>query len=103
MLANTGDRRILLTSVSCGPIGAQSAIELTFPLIGAIVGDIGIFSARDEDGTALVWDGVRVEDEDEIILRIVNASTLVFDGGEGEPIPVHDFDVFLFRATGEVG
>lgn len=89
--------RYSFSNLVIASIGAVTTLEVAVPLPGALPGDVGIAIPRDGAFTSgIAINPIRVTAADAGVIPFVNGSA-----GAIDPADTFDFDVYLFRATGE--
>lgn len=88
--------RYLVNNLVIPSIGAAGTGEVSVSLPGAKVGDIGIAMPRQALTAAISVQPVRITADNTGSIPFVNGSA-----GAIDPVDTMDFDVVLFRATGQ--
>jgi hypothetical protein len=93
-----GAYRYTITNLVIGNITAVNTLEVQVTLPGAQVGDSGFACPRDAKMTnGISINPLRVTAPNTVQIPFVNASA-----GAIDPADTFDFDVYLFRASGNV-
>ena len=96
-MGNCVVNRYLITNFVIGNITAVTTLEVAVVLNGAAVGDGGIAVPRAAFTNGVVPAYVRVTAANAGVIAFVNASA-----GAIDPADTFEFDVYLFKASGEL-
>lgn len=95
---NASVYRYTVTNLVIPSIAAVTTTEVQVTLAGARVGDSGIACPRDAKLTSgLALNPIRITADNTAQIPFVNASAGAIDAAD-----TFDFDVYLFRATGQL-
>ena len=96
-MGNCVVNRYLVTNLVIGNITTVTTLEVAVVLNGAAVGDGGIAVPRAAFTNGVVPSYVRVTGANAGVIAFVNASA-----GDINPADTFEFDVYLFKASGEL-
>lgn len=95
MQGNTATYRYIVNNLTIASIGAAGSLDVSVSLPGAKVGDIGLAIPRQALTGAVSINPIRITADNTGAIQFVNSSA-----GAIDPVDTMDFDVILFRATG---
>lgn len=95
-MANGSVQHVIASNVAPGLIGATTSVSVAVVVPGAAVGDAGFFVPRQANATGIVFGGAQVLVAGTVQLRFTNPTA-----GGITPPATDDYDVYLFKATGD--
>jgi hypothetical protein len=95
-MSNTATYRYTVNNLVIASIGAAASLDVPVSLPGAKVGDVGIAIPRQALTSGVAINPLRVSADNTAVIQLVNGTA-----GAIDPVDTMDFDVVLFRGTGQ--
>lgn len=96
MSGNTVTYRYSVNNLVIASIGAAGSLDVAVVLQGAKVGDVGIAIPRQALTAGVSINPIRITADNAGAIQFVNGTA-----GAIDPVDTMDFDVVLFRSTGQ--